>query len=33
MVRTLGNWLRDGKTLIFDDAVIVGLEYILSKNW
>lgn len=27
MVRTSGNWLRDGKTLILDDAAIAGLEY------
>lgn len=33
MVRMLGNWLCDGKMLIFDDVVIVGLEYILLKNW
>ena len=33
MVRTSGNWQRDGKTLILDDAAIVGLEYTLPKNW
>ncbi len=33
MVRTSGNWLRDGKTLILDDAAIAGLEYTLPKNW
>lgn len=33
MVRTSGNWQRDGKTLILDDAAIAGLEYTLPKNW
>ncbi len=33
MVRTSGNWLRDGKMLILDDAAIAGLEYTLPKNW
>ena len=33
MVRTSGNWLRDGKTLILDDVAIAGLEYTLPKNW
>ncbi len=33
MVRTSGNWLRDGKTLILDDAAIAELEYTLPKNW
>lgn len=33
IVRTSGNWLRDGKTLILDDAAVAGLEYTLPKNW
>ena len=33
MVRTSGNWLRNGKTLILDDVAIAGLEYTLPKNW
>lgn len=32
MVRTSGNWQRDGKTLILDDAAIAGLEYTLPKT-
>ncbi len=32
MVRTSGNWQRDGKTLILDDAAIAGLEY-TCQNW
>ena len=33
MVRTSGNWLRDGKALVLDDAAIAGLEYTLPTNW
>lgn len=33
MVRTSGNWLREGKALILDDAAIVGIEYTLPENW
>ncbi|MEQ4466955.1 AsmA family protein [Enterobacter asburiae] len=33
MVRTFGNWLRDGKALVLDDVAIAGLEYTLSQNW
>ena len=33
MVRTSGNWLRDGKALVLDDAAIAGLEYTLPQNW
>ncbi|VDY36886.1 AsmA family protein [Salmonella enterica subsp. arizonae] len=33
MVRTSGNWLRDGKALVLDDTAIVGLEYTLPDNW
>ncbi len=33
MVRTSGNWLRDGKALELDDAAIAGLEYTLPQNW
>ncbi|HBC9088752.1 TPA: AsmA family protein [Citrobacter koseri] len=33
MVRTSGNWLRNGKALILDDAAIAGLEYTLPENW
>lgn len=33
MVRTSGNWLRDGKALVLDDAAIAGLEYTLPENW
>ncbi|WP_312228190.1 AsmA family protein [Pseudescherichia sp.] len=33
MVRTSGNWLRDGKALVLDDAAIAGLEYTLPANW
>lgn len=33
MVRTSGNWLRDGKTLVLDDVAIAGLEYTLPQNW
>ncbi|WP_434924648.1 AsmA family protein [Enterobacter asburiae] len=33
MVRTSGNWLRDGKALVLDDVAIAGLEYTLSQNW
>lgn len=32
MVRTSGNWLRDGKTLILDDAAIAGLEYTFAEK-
>ncbi|MBF2749980.1 AsmA family protein [Enterobacter bugandensis] len=33
MVRTSGNWLRDGKALVLDDVAIAGLEYTLPENW
>lgn len=33
MVRTSGNWLRNGKALVLDDAAVAGLEYTLPKNW
>lgn len=33
MVRTSGNWLRDGKRLVLDDAAVAGLEYTLPQNW
>lgn len=33
MVRTSGNWLRDGKALVLDDDAIAGLEYTLPENW
>lgn len=33
MVRTSGNWLRDGKALVLDDVAIAGLEHTLPQNW
>ncbi|MDL4616315.1 AsmA family protein [Citrobacter amalonaticus] len=33
MVRTSGNWLRQGKALVLDDAAIAGIEYTLPENW
>ncbi len=33
LLRTSGNWLRDGKALVLDDAAIAGLEYTLPANW
>ena len=33
MVRTSGNWLRNGKALVLDDVAIAGLEYTLPQNW
>lgn len=33
MVRTSGNWLRDGKALVLNDVAIAGLEYTLPENW
>ena len=33
MVRTSGNWLRNNKTLVLDDAAFAGLEYTLPENW
>ena len=33
MVRTSGNWLREGKALILDDAALAGMEYTLPENW
>ena len=33
MVRTSGNWLRDGKALVLDDTALAGLEYTLPVNW
>ncbi len=33
MVRTSGNWLREGKALVLDDAALAGLEYTLPANW
>ncbi|HEX4501649.1 MAG TPA: AsmA family protein [Scandinavium sp.] len=33
MVRTSGNWLRNGDALVLDDTAIAGLEYTLPPNW
>lgn len=33
MIRTSGNWLRNDKTLVLDDAAFAGLEYTLPENW
>lgn len=33
MFRTSGNWTRDGKALILDDAALAGVEYTLPENW
>jgi hypothetical protein len=33
LLRTSGNWLRDGKALVLDDAAIAGLKYTLPANW
>ncbi|HGY3718363.1 TPA: AsmA family protein [Citrobacter gillenii] len=33
MVRTSGNWLRNNKALVLDDAAVAGLEYTLPENW
>lgn len=33
MIRTSGNWLRNGKALVLDDVAIAGLEYTLPQNW
>lgn len=33
MIRTSGNWLREGKTLVLDDLALAGLEYTLPANW
>ena len=33
MVRTSGNWLREGQALVLDDVAIAGLEYTLPENW
>ncbi|TDN46693.1 AsmA family protein [Scandinavium goeteborgense] len=33
MVRTSGNWLRNGNALVLDDTAIAGLEYTLPENW
>jgi len=33
MVRTSGNWLRNGKALVLDDVAVAGLEYTLPPNW
>lgn len=33
MVRTSGNWLRNGRALVLDDVAIAGLEYTLPQNW
>ncbi|MGU3414883.1 AsmA family protein [Enterobacteriaceae bacterium C34A] len=33
MVRTSGNWLRNGNALVLDDTAIAGLEYTLPQNW
>lgn len=33
MFRTSGNWLREGKALVLDDAVLAGIEYTLPENW
>lgn len=33
MIRTSGNWLRDGKALVLDDAALAGVEYTLPEDW
>ncbi|WP_436857257.1 AsmA family protein [Citrobacter tructae] len=33
MIRTSGNWLRERKALVLDDAALAGLEYTLPQNW
>ncbi|XTZ38297.1 AsmA family protein [Salmonella enterica] len=33
MVRAMGNWSRDERALVLNDAAIVGLEYTLPENW
>ncbi|WP_130100346.1 AsmA family protein [Siccibacter turicensis] len=33
MVRTSGNWLRDGDRLVLNDVALAGLEYTLPDNW
>lgn len=33
MLRTSGNWLRNGKVLALDDVAVAGLEYTLPENW
>lgn len=33
MVRTSGNWYRNGNALVLDDAAFAGLEYTLPDNW
>ncbi|HFS5793440.1 TPA: AsmA family protein [Citrobacter werkmanii] len=33
MLRTSGNWMRNNKALVLDDAAIAGLEYTLPENW
>ena len=33
MIRTSGNWLRNGRALVLDDVAIAGLEYTLPQNW
>ncbi|MFG6654086.1 AsmA family protein [Scandinavium sp. M-37] len=33
VVRTSGNWLRNGNALVLNDTAIAGLEYTLPSNW
>lgn len=33
IVRTSGNWLRNGNALVLDDLAVAGLEYTLPANW
>lgn len=33
MVRTAGNWLRNGNALVLNDTAVAGLEYTLPSNW
>lgn len=33
MIRTSGNWMRNGKALVLDDVAVAGLEYTLPQNW
>lgn len=33
IVRTSGNWLRNGNALVLDDLAVAGLEYTLPENW
>ncbi len=33
LMRTAGQWLRDGKRLVLDDFMMAGLEYTLPADW